>query len=73
VRLYLPGGEVLDYCHLSAWRIDGLGLVRRGDVLGIVGDTGLTYGPHLHINYWLRRADTRDGRYRNDPAPLFGL
>lgn len=36
------------YGHLSAFKITHGQKVRRGDLLGLVGSTGRTTGPHLH-------------------------
>jgi len=52
------------YAHLSeAWVFAGQ-RVGRGQVVGAVGSTGLSYGPHLHFE-WRRR-----GRAHN-PIPQF--
>lgn len=49
------------YAHLDGYR-DGLKgrTVRRGDVLGTVGSTGNSTGPHLHLEI---RLGDEDGRY----------
>jgi murein DD-endopeptidase MepM/ murein hydrolase activator NlpD len=59
-------GYVTRYGHLS--RIDVLpgDRVRRGDLLGGVGSTGRSTGPHLHYEVF------RDGR-RVNPWPFLGL
>jgi murein DD-endopeptidase MepM/ murein hydrolase activator NlpD len=36
------------YAHLSAFNIKAGHKVKRGDIIGFVGDTGLSRGPHLH-------------------------
>lgn len=41
-------GVVTSYLHLSAVRVTAGQRVRKGDVLGTVGSTGLATGPHLH-------------------------
>lgn len=54
-------GVISMFCHLS--RIDLLpgDTVKRGDVVGLVGNTGRSTGPHLHWNVSLNNA-------RVDPA-----
>ncbi len=36
------------YCHLSAFETQMGDMVEAGDVVGLVGNTGLSTGPHLH-------------------------
>jgi len=44
------------YAHMSRWAVQVGQMVKRGDVLGYVGSTGLSTGPHLHYEV------LRDGR-----------
>lgn len=37
------------YCHLNSTNVTKGVAVRRGDVIGFVGQTGLATGPHLHF------------------------
>jgi len=37
------------YCHLSELRIADRAAVTPGDLIGLVGATGLATGPHLHL------------------------
>jgi murein DD-endopeptidase MepM/ murein hydrolase activator NlpD len=37
------------YCHLSEFRVRSGGAVSPGQVIGLVGATGLATGPHVHF------------------------
>ena len=53
------------YCHLSRLWAEHGDRVARGEVIGIVGDTGRTTGPHLHF-------EVRIARRSIDPAEVLG-
>lgn len=47
--VYLTFGEYrLAYCHLASFSIV-TGPVKRGQVLGVMGETGFAQGKHLHV------------------------
>lgn len=42
------------YAHLSRFNVTPGQHVRRGDIIGFVGSTGRSTGPHLHYEVWLK-------------------
>ena len=69
-RIFLDhgGGVETTYSHLSRYAdsIAEGACVRPGDVIGYVGNTGLSAGPHLHFEVHHRQRPV-------DPAPLIGV
>ncbi|MEL7188000.1 MAG: M23 family metallopeptidase [Pseudomonadota bacterium] len=63
VRLNHGGGLETRYCHMSRMAVTRGAQVRRGQVIGYVGSTGLSTGPHLHYEMY------RNGRAVN-PASV---
>lgn len=49
VRIDVGGGIVIMYCHLNAVYVTNGQSVSAGDVVGAVGSTGNSTGPHLHF------------------------
>lgn len=49
VMVQHPDGVVTLYAHLSAIRISSGASVSQGTVIGAIGSTGLSTGPHLHF------------------------
>lgn len=65
VELVTDEGEKHRFMHLSKILVRQGEHVRRGDVIGLVGSTGFSTGPHLH---WEKYAS--DGKQVN---PLYGV
>lgn len=63
VRLDHGGGLQTRYCHMSRMAVNAGQSVRRGQVIGYVGSTGLSTGAHLHYEMY------RSGR-AVDPASV---
>lgn len=49
VTLYHGGGFATLYAHLSSIQVTIGQNIERGQVIGLVGSTGLSTGPHLHF------------------------
>lgn len=52
VKLQHAAGLATRYCHMSRMAVSGGQQVRRGQVIGYVGSTGLSTGPHLHYEMY---------------------
>lgn len=65
VRLEHGGGLATRYCHMSRMAVGAGQSVRRGQVIGYVGSTGLSTGPHLHYEMY------RGGRAINPGSVSF--
>ena len=52
VKLAHAAGLATRYCHMSRIAVYGGQPVRRGQVIGYVGSTGLSTGPHLHYEMY---------------------
>jgi murein DD-endopeptidase MepM/ murein hydrolase activator NlpD len=63
-----PDGATTFYAHLRAAYVFAGEKVRRGEVIGEVGNTGLSRGPHLHFE-WRRRGHPRDPARRFADRP----
>lgn len=49
-------GLISGYFHLDETRVKTGDIIKAGDILGTVGDTGRVTGPHLHWNIYLNGA-----------------
>ncbi len=45
-------GFISRYGHLQKWAVKRGQRVKRGDVIGYMGNTGYSTGPHLHYEVW---------------------
>ncbi len=52
IKLAHPGGLASGYGHMSRFAVRAGQRVRRGQVIGYVGSTGRSTGPHLHWEVW---------------------
>ena len=52
VRISHGGGLATSYSHMSKFVVKAGQRVRRGQVIGYVGSTGLSTGPHLHYELY---------------------
>jgi murein DD-endopeptidase MepM/ murein hydrolase activator NlpD len=58
------------YAHLDQRYVQTGDKVKRGDVIGLVGNTGASTGPHLHYVVWAKKAIMAGGKNRYDIDPL---
>lgn len=53
--IYLDHGMGLfsQYAHMLELKVKTGDRVKKGDIIGLVGTTGFSTGPHLHFTFWL--------------------
>ena len=56
-------GMMTRYAHLSRFNVRAGKRVKRGDVVGYVGSTGRSNGPHLHYEVWVSDRPTHPLNY----------
>jgi murein DD-endopeptidase MepM/ murein hydrolase activator NlpD len=56
-------GFATRYGHLSAFAVVEGQSVKRGDVIGYVGMSGRSTGPHLHYEVWLHNTPVNPYKY----------
>ncbi len=65
VQINHGGGLATGYGHMSRFAVSSGSRVRRGQIIGYVGSTGLSTGPHLHYELY------RNGRAVNPASVKF--
>jgi murein DD-endopeptidase MepM/ murein hydrolase activator NlpD len=65
-------GVVTRYGHLSGFNVKPGQRIRRGEVIGFVGNTGRSTGPHLHYEVWVRDQAQNPIHYILDEYRSFG-
>ncbi|GAA3411141.1 M23 family metallopeptidase [Paenibacillus hodogayensis] len=70
--IYLDHGMGLfsQYAHLSELRVKTGDRVKKGDIIGLVGTTGFSTGPHLHFTFWAHNVQANPNLFFN--ATPFG-
>jgi murein DD-endopeptidase MepM/ murein hydrolase activator NlpD len=65
-------GVMTRYGHLSGFNVKPGQRVRRGDVIGFVGQTGRATAPHLHYEVWVHDQNQNPIQYILDEYRSFG-
>lgn len=69
IRLDTPDGKYsIFFCHLASRSVIKGQKVKKGDKLGVMGNTGKSTGPHLHLEIRLKGTSTTA-----DPFAFFGI
>ena len=65
-------GVVTRFGHMDGYNVRAGQRVRRGDVIGFVGDTGRANAPHLHYEVWVRHQTKNPIHFILDEYRSFG-
>jgi murein DD-endopeptidase MepM/ murein hydrolase activator NlpD len=65
-------GVVSRYGHLDSYNVRPGQRIHRGDVIGFVGSTGRSTGPHLHYEVWVREQAQNPIHFILDEYRSFG-
>lgn len=66
IRIDHSYGFATSYSHLDSFNVKSNEFVRKGDIIGFTGETGLSTGPHLHYEIIL-------GRKKLNPEPFLSF
>jgi murein DD-endopeptidase MepM/ murein hydrolase activator NlpD len=64
-------GVATGYWHLSAIEVEVGDMVQKGDVIGRVGNTGLSTGAHLHWETWVNGVSVNGLEWLDESSPWF--
>jgi len=67
VTIKHSGGKLTRYCHMSKRAVRKGQRVKRGQIIGYVGSTGSSTGPHLHFEVY------KNGKYLNPRTVIENL
>ena len=65
-------GVITRFGHMDGYNVRAGKRVRRGDVIGFVGDTGRANAPHLHYEVWVRHQTQNPIHFILDEYRSFG-
>lgn len=72
--LYLTGNAIYidhgmglfsQYAHMSELKVKVGDHVKKGDIIGLVGTTGFSTGPHLHFTFWVHNIQANPNLFFN--------
>ena len=52
VKIDHPGPYASSYSHMHRIKVKRGQTVKQGQIIGTVGSTGMSTGPHLHYQFW---------------------
>ncbi|MFP4522006.1 MAG: M23 family metallopeptidase [Fibrobacterota bacterium] len=68
VRISHSGNYSSAYCHLSSIIVKDKQYVKKGEIIGYIGNSGLSAGPHLHFEIRKNRTPVNPEKYICDAS-----
>jgi murein DD-endopeptidase MepM/ murein hydrolase activator NlpD len=62
-------GFITRFGHMSAFAVTNGQSVHRGDIIGYVGQSGRSTGPHLHYEVWVNNTPVNPYKYLRNTMP----
>ncbi len=59
-------GRLYYYCHMKSRAVSAGQMIKAGDKIGVMGNTGYSFGAHLHF-------EVREGTKAISPEPVLGI
>jgi len=62
-------GVISGYAHMKEFTVSEGDMVEKGQLIGLIGNTGRVTGPHLHWDIWVNRTPVDPFDWVNNNYP----